>query len=607
MPRPRLIRETMIHSESKIARVSAAVRAGRAAAVAMLAASLLFHSPPPALAKVPPSLKGPVATVGDRHVEAIDIVQAGKALAGRAGREMTPASWRRYLLNRCIDRELLGMEAARRGFAADPAVRNRVANREFLVLRRELEAKVLRPGIMPSPTEFAEIKESGLFRFIDLYYILVRDDASGARRRLCERIGRQVRAGASWDSLARIYSGHPPSASAGGHFGPTMVRDLDPAAHAAVVAGSAGDIFGPYSGPYGHELYKIGAFIPIDDDSLMRFLVDERTRQIWFRENKYLLDKYHFTPDAHAARLALRALGSETPDSLLASLGPDGTRPKRGVRAALGILARADSDSVTIADIFREAPPATNHRGVARIRNEEALANFSARALLPRLLVRDARERGLDKEPSIARTLRLIRDEEATRAMVARARPPDPDAAALRAYVEEHAERYRWPAARRATIIMFPNADSAHAALRAWNGVGLPADTTLSRLGFHRMKRPGVSLPQAGWMDSHLLYENGADPLSRSVRGLDVGQFAPVTRLPQGWAVVCVTDREEARAMNEEEAAPRALRDWREEAENRWVTTLLERLRAKTAAKIIPARLEAVRLLDAEAKRGAGS
>jgi hypothetical protein len=59
--------------------------------------------------------------------------------------------------------------------------------------------------------------------------------------------------------------------------------------------------------------------------------------------------------------------------------------------------------------------------------------------------------------------------------------------------------------------------------------------------------------------------------------------------------------------MTDEEAAPRALRDWREEADNQWVTTLLERLRAKTAVKIIPARLDAVRLVEQASRNGSGS
>jgi hypothetical protein len=386
-----------------------------------------------------------------------------------------------------------------------------------------------------------------------------------------------------------------------------MVRDIDPAAQDAVLAGAPGDVFGPYSGPYGHEVYKLGGFIPIDDDSLMRLLVDERTRKLWIRQNAYLLDKYHFAPDSTAIRLALRAFYSETPDSILASLRPDGTRPKRGLQEALGVVARVDGDSVTVGDIFRRVPPSINERGVANIRNEGDLAARASWALLPRLLIRDARERGLDREPAAARTLRLIRDEEATRAMVARERPPDPDDAALRAYNDAHAARYRWPAARRATVVMFPTADSARASLKAWNGVGLPSDSALATMGFQRMPRPIPAPPHAGWYASHTFHENGADPLSIGVRGLDAGQFAPVTRLPQGWAVVYVTDREEPRAMTDEEAARRALRDWKEEAENRWVTGLLERLRAKTAVKVYPARLEAVRLVEADAKVGSGS
>jgi hypothetical protein len=584
------------------------IPASRAFAVIMVIAALAtLAAPAPGLAKPPPALKGPVATVGDRTVEAIDIIQAGRALAAQSGRDTTPASWRRYLLNRCIDRELLGMEAERRGLAAEPAVRARIADREFLLLKQRLESLVLIPGITPDPTEFAKIKADGLYRYFDLFYILVRDDAGGTRRPIAERVAMHARAGGAWDSLARIYSGHPPSAAGGGHFGPTLVRDVDPAAHADVLAGSVGDILGPYSGPFGHEVYKLGEFIPIDDDSLMRLLIDERTRQIWPRNDKRLLEKYRFKPDPPVARMALRALGSETPDSILASLRPDGTRPKQGVRAALGVVARVDGDSVTIGDILRDVRPTTNHRGVASVRNEEALAALAARFLLPRLLVRDAREQGLADDPATARALRLFRDDEATRAMVARERPPDPDAAALRAYVDGHAARYRLPPARRATVVMFPNADSARAALKAWNGAGPPAESTLARMGFRPVPRPGVSPPIAGWTASSLYHENGADPLSISVRGLDSGQYAPVTRLPQGWAVVCVTGREDARAMTDEEAAPRALRDWREEADNQWVTTLLERLRAKTAVKIIPARLDAVRLVEQASRNGSGS
>ncbi|HEU4333084.1 MAG TPA: peptidylprolyl isomerase, partial [Candidatus Eisenbacteria bacterium] len=136
----------------------------------------------------------------------------------------------------------------------------------------------------------------------------------------------------------------------------------------------------------------------------------------------------------------------------------------------------------------------------------------------------------------------------------------------------------------------------AREALKSWNGVGLPAESTLVRAGFRVNPRPTISNLFPGWMGSLTLPENGLDPLSTSVRGLDAGQFAPVIAVPQGWAVAFVTGREPARPMTEAEAAPRALRDWREEAENRWVTDQLVRLRTKTPVNVIPARLEAVRL-----------
>jgi hypothetical protein len=584
---------TNLRNHSKIRRVAA----GCAFASLLVAGTAAF-------AKLPPSLKGPIATVGDRTVEAIDVERAGQALANHPSRQTTPRAWRRFLLNRCVDRELLAAEAARRGLAKDPAVARRIAGREYLVLKRELEAKVLIPDITPSPEEFARIKKEALYQYIDLYYILVRDDATGVRRTLAEKIARRARAGGAWDSLARLYSGHPPSAAAGGHFGPTLIRDIDPSAQKEVIAGAPGDVFGPYSGPYGHEVYKLGGFIPMDDDSLMRLLVDERTRQIWSRNDARLLEKYHFAPDTTNARLALRALASEAPDSILATLGPDGTRPALGLRAPLGILARADGESVTVADVFRITPPAINERGVAHVRNEAALAVLTARVLIPTLLVRDAEERGLDRDPLVARELRLIRDEEATKAMVAGARPPDPDAAALRAYVETHAARYRWPLARRVRVVMFANPDSARAALKQWNGIGVPADSVLARMGFRTVPRPDVDNIFPGGTGAPTLYDDRTDPLSRSVRGLDVGQFAPVTAVPQGWAVIVVTGREEPRPMTEEEAAPRALRDWREEAEDQWVSDLLVKLRSKTAVQVVPARLEAVRLLLESSETG---
>jgi len=549
-----------------------------------------------AQAKMPPALRGPIATVGERSVEAIDIERAAMALGFEPPRGQTSSAWRRLLLERCVDREILAAEAERRGIMDDHDLQRALTEREFDLLMRIVYEKDLVPGIMPKPDEFASIKAGGHYRYLDLYYILLRDDPSRNRRSIAEKIANRARQGARWDSLAKIYSGHPPSAAAGGHFGPVLVKELDPAAQDLIAHAAPGSVFGPYSGAYGHEIYKVGGWIDVDDDSLMRLLVDERTRWIYQNYWDRVLKKYHFAVDSLNASQALMIFHSETPDSILASLGRDGTRPSLGIRPAAGIIARADGMSVTVADILRIAPPGTNDEHLLMVRDRPHLELLAARVMLHTLIVRDVRDRGLDKDPVVARQLRLLREEVATRAMVERARPADPNEDALRAYIEKDASRYRRPAMRVTRVAMFPDADSARAALRAWNGIGFPPDSVFDAMRFHRSEHatPGSIFP--GQVGTVAVPEGTADPLSLSVRGLAPGQFAPATKLVQGWAVIQMTGREEAAPLSDQEAAPRALRDWREETENQWVIDMLERLRAKTPVTVFPARLAAVRI-----------
>jgi len=57
-----------------------------------------------------------------------------------------------------------------------------------------------------------------------------------------------------------------------------------------------------------------------------------------------------------------------------------------------------------------------------------------------------------------------------------------------------------------------------------------------------------------------------------------------------------VTAREPARTYAFEEVSASVAVDAREDAEDAWVTAQLQRLRAATPARTVPARLEAVRL-----------
>lgn len=589
-----------------------AKRAGRAAFVALgIAFAVAAHGGVAARAKAapPPSPRGPIATIGTRTVEAVDIQQAARALSNDPLRARSQAQWRRMLLDRCVDRELLAMEAERLGLQNDPVVKARFQDREYVRLYRDLYERVMIPGIEPTDAQLDSLRQTGLYRSVDLYYLVMLEDERGTQKEVVTKILQKIRQGASFDSMAQIYSVHP-SRLQGGHFGHTLVRDLAPSSYNDVRTAKPGDVLGIYSGPPGrnayHQMYKVGGFEEISTDSLRSLIRMERTNGLIRLHEEALLTKYHFTMTPATVKALLFTLGSETPDSILASLSPDGTRPERGVRPALGILARVDGDSLTFPDFYNRTRLMVGTSGRLRIRDAAHLNEVMGRAFYQSLAMRDAKERGFAKEPKTARELRLMRDEGAVRAMVDRARPPDPDPEALRAYFESNAPRYQRPAAWIARVGMFQNRDSAQAALRAWNGTAADDSAFIARgLGEQPRATPPGLLP--GRTARLTYFDRELDPLSRAVRLLSEGQFTPVVETIQGYAVARVIAREPARPFTIDEVIDRVRRDWREEKENEWVLRQLERMRAKTPIRTVPARLDAVKMGTAKvASSGAG-
>jgi hypothetical protein len=549
---------------------------------------------PRASAATPPSTRGPIATVGNRTVDALDIQRAATVLAADPLLKQNPARWRRMLLDRCVDRELLSMEAERLGLQRERAVREKITEREYQRLYREVHEKFLLPGVNPTKAELDSLRQSGLYKWMDLHYIFIRDDTRGGRRSMAERILAQLRAGTRFDSLARLYSEHN-SRGNGGHFGPVLVRDLTQASHADVRASKQGDVLGPYSGPNGHEIFKVGGFVELAGDSLARLVRRERLMTLVSDYEARLLDKYHHALERSAVAAALTAARTETPDSIMASLGPDGTRPQRGTRPALGVIARVDGDSITFGEFYRAVRPLTLPSGFMFVENEPHLRTLTGHAFYKRLVVRDAKERGIADEPLLARELRLIRDETATDAMVERARLADPDLAGLRAFFDSRATRYQRPAAWLARVAVFESRDSALAALREWNGKSI-TDSSLGARGL--IQQPGATAATLvrGRTAVLTIFDGDPEPLGLALRTLQEGQLAPVVETLHGFAVAQLVAREAARPYAFEEVIDRVRRDWREEVENEWVLKQLERMRATTPVRVIPARLEAVNL-----------
>jgi PPIC-type PPIASE domain len=571
----------------------------------MSSISVRTEAVPGAPQPAPPAPPAPavVATAGSRKVDTVDIKRAAESLAGDPLRKKDPQAWRQSLLDLCVDRELLAADAEARGLGRNPAVMAAWADRQYAILYAALYEQVLVPGISPTPQLLADLSASGLYRGIDLNYILIRDTSEGRNQAIAQRIYDRLKAGARFDSLARIYSEHPPSAAAGGHFGWVLGRDLDPHSFGALKTAKPGDILGVYSGPYGHEIYGIRSIQDLEPDSLYRLVLFERGRGVYRDYDRQLLRKYHFQLDSTQVTAVLFTVSVESPDSIMASLGPDGTRPEVGIKPALGILARCDGDSVTMADIVHTVPLAYAARGRMRIQDRDALAELCGRALLHRLVVRDAVELGIDQEPTVARSLRLAYERILTDAMVKQARPPAPSTETLHAYYTKNAARYRMPAATIASVAVFATSDSAVAALADWQGRAFSETLFAQKQLLPQTGATAMTL-YPGHYATLSLADGDTDSLTRAAGRLAPGARTGIVRTIQGFAVAQVLSREAARPMTFEEARGAVTRDWWSQTDSDWIVSELKKLRATTAIRVIPGRLDAVNLTLSKPPQG---
>jgi hypothetical protein len=587
-----------------MSRFRIAIRAQRRAALAAAALFWLSSATGVPAAGAPPARTpapgagGAIARVGDRVIDESDIRVAAAAMADSPLRRRNPALWRKALVDRCIDREILAAEAERRGYLADPEVQRRIHGRDYELLLGELYRRVLIPGIEPTKPQLDSLRATRLYRGVDLDYILVSAGLAADAKQIAERL----RQGARFDSTARLWSQHP-SASNGGHFGWVLARELAERSHAALSESEPGDVLGPYSGPFGHEIYRVRAFNEISADSLYNLVKAERTRGLLTDYQAGLLKSYHFALDTTQVNPMLLLAATEPVARILASLDPDGTRSAAPGRRALGILARADGDSVTfrdLADVQSWSPGAK-----MSLQDRDALYARCAAALIPRLVVRDARARGLDQDPVVGRALRMAREQEATRVMVARESGGPPDSTELQAYFAKNAARYQRPRATRARAICFDR-DSAGvgaAALRSWLVAGL-ADSALSARGFKPQPRATATTLWPGWYAEVTLLASDSDPVSVAARGLAPGSLSALVQAPQGLVVVEALERLAPRPLTYDEVAPEVRLDAAADRANRWIAGTLPKLRTATSIRVEAARLAQVRLDTRDSKKG---
>jgi parvulin-like peptidyl-prolyl isomerase len=531
---------------------------------------------------------GTVALVADRRVDDADIRRAALVMEQDPLRTREPRTWRRKLLDLCVDRELLALEAERRGFLDQAGVKGAIDRASADLLYAVLRERVLLPEVTPSASELDTARAGGLFRRVRLRYILSVTD-----RKATYELFEALKQGARFDSVALLYSVHP-SAARGGDVGWKRVGELNRKSWTEFRNVKPGDVLGPYVNDESHEYYKVEAVEDPDDNALRETLLRDRMPSLETHYSIRLLRKYHFAVNSEEVSSIIFAAATERADSILASLDSRGRRGKKGVRPSLGILARADGDSITYRDLAATSAMVRDSTGKARIEDSHALLLACSTAMLPRLIARDARSHGLDRDPAVARGLRLLREEISTRAMVAH-EVPALGSSAVRAYFDSHAVRYTRPSARRAFVTVFGSADTARMARAGWTRAAF-RDSVAAVEGFQAVDHwtLGTLFPRHHGEIS--LFDTDDDSLSVAVRNMPEGQISPLIEVPNGYALAQALGREPARALTFEEARRDANVDAREDAENNWIVKELERLRAATPARAVPGRLDALRL-----------
>ncbi len=561
------------------------------AAIFALLSLAMAPAPRKAAPRAKAAAKSPavIALIAGRRVDEADIRRAALVMERDPARAKDHAAWRKKLLDFCVDRELLALEAERAGFLKDPLVRRRIEVESASTLYLAIKDKVLVPQVAPTAAQLDTARAGGLFRRVKLGYILSVTDKESTYKLI-----ETLKHGARFDSVAALYSIHP-SAPKGGDIGWKYVGELHQASWSQFKTAKPGDVMGPFSNAApAHEVYLVESIVDPDDKEIRDVMIRDRLLNVESRYYVDVLQKYHFRMNADQVGSMIFASATEPADSILASLDAGGHRPKRDIHPALGVLATVDGDSITYRDLAVPDLMQRGPDGKAHIDDTRDLIRFCSLAALPRLMARDARERGIDTDPAVARRLRLIKEEESTRAMVAKA-VPAPDSAAAVAYFHAHPESFQRPAAHRALVAVFAREDTANAALAVWNRKAA-RDSIFNVEGFARNDKAVANTIFPRFYGEMSLLDTDQDPLSVAVRGLQEGQIAPLIETLNGYAVAEGRGSEPARAYRFEEVRLLAQTQAREEAENAWVTKQLERLRAATPARTVPARLDAVRL-----------
>ena len=489
-----------------------------------------------------PQSKPIVVAVIDRDTIDVESYRemAAKLLASsHRGQDPARLDTRRQLLDAMIDRHLLAMEGRRRKLSAAPRIAAALEQLQSKLLWRALfDAVAVGAGRDTSGIQhFA--REKGFTEEVLLQHVMLTNEADAWK------VLEALDAGEPFDVLAVERSTHHETGSLGGYFSYMSVSQVLPEVREQILSLELGQTYPePLTSRYGVHVFRLVDRRPADlasrwDVVLEEFRVRERTR----------------TFEGFA-------------DSLAAARGLV-CEPPVGDRPASDPLCTWATGELLAAD-------------VAWTEAEADLQGWLYAKARDRLVLEEAKRRGMDRQPGIRAPIEERREEmmidSLRRQVVGRLEVSD---AEKRLYYEEHPELYGpRPTVRVAEVLV---ADLTLAQrLRGQAEAGVPIDS-LARVHSIRevTKKSGGSM----WLvtrDNPLL-----GPLAPLALDSEVGALLGPLEVPGGYSVLRVSEKSQTPARPYEAVERNIEVILRLRAEHQRMDSLLVQLRVDFADEIV--------------------
>jgi peptidyl-prolyl cis-trans isomerase C len=490
-------------------------------------------------------------------------------------------------LNTVINAMVMLQEAKARGEDKNPNVTEWAAGRRVNALRERLYQEATEGRLQVDSTEVNEMYERRLTQ-INASHIVCRTYAKASA------LLDSLKAGASFEDLARKYSTDP-SGARGGHIGPVRWGDFSDRWCVQAFALAPGEISQPFEVENGYAIVKVNDKImikPQDADAEKEAIRNGLLQRANFAEREAFLDSLRIAYDVnidldavidicarYVTEMTSRGITSEVvaEDIVLPLTDREKSLPVASFRGRT--FDYEDAQNFILAQPYVVRP---------NLDDPDQVFGFINRQLNDSLLVREAEKRGIDKIPEIADELeKALTNRILTRFYRVMTLDTEVPEDTLRAFYVAHRESYYSLPGHVASKIVLPTQEAADSVLAM-----IRAGASFEDIARERSMDP-FTAPEGGDMG---FYSVGQDPeFDGFFAQMQVGDMA-VFRSVEGHVVLWLRERRERQPLTFEVARPAVERDVSRRARQTAIGDWVSAKRKELGVKVYADRLAQVNL-----------